>query len=210
MQEIRTFIAVELDEAVRGVLAAVQGELEAALPPRSVRWVRPEGIHLTLKFLGDTPVARLKEVERALAAAAARVAPFSFSVEGLGCFPNTRRPRNVWVGVQEPTGTLRALWRAVEAEVAPLGWPTEARGFQPHLTLGRVQRHVSSADLLALGELVEKSNVGRLGSMTVRAVSFIRSDLKPTGAVYTTLAEAALGLRDQGSVIRDQARRGGS
>ncbi|MDH7487665.1 MAG: RNA 2',3'-cyclic phosphodiesterase [Anaerolineae bacterium] len=190
---LRTFIAIELDDQVLRALAAVQSKLEAALPPRSVRWVRPEGIHLTLKFLGDTPAARLEEVQRALAAAAARVAPFSFSVEGLGCFPNPRRPRVIWVGVKEPTGALARLWQAVEAEVAPLGWPTEARGFQPHLTLGRVQRHVSSADLRALGELVEKSEVGRLGSMTVRAVSFIRSDLKPTGAVYTTLAEAHLG-----------------
>jgi len=196
-ENLRTFIAIELDDQVLRALAAVQSKLEAAAPPRSVRWVRPEGIHLTLKFLGDTPAARLEEVQRALAAAAARVAPFSFSLEGLGCFPHTRRPRNVWVGVQEPTGTLRALWRAVEAQVAPLGWPTEARGFQPHLTLGRVQRHVSSADLRALGELVERSNVGRLDGMTVRAVSFISSDLKPTGAVYTTLAQVALGIRDR-------------
>jgi len=192
MQQIRTFIAIELDEAMREALAAVQDELQAAAPPRSVRWVRPEGIHLTLKFLGDTPVARLEEIKQALAAAAAEVAPFSFTVEGLGCFPNPRRPRVIWVGVKEPTGTLAALWRAVEAHVAPLGWPTEKRGFQPHLTLGRVQRRVTSADRRALGELVEKSDVGQLGSITVRAVSFIRSELKPTGAVYTRLAEAEL------------------
>ncbi|MBC8448796.1 MAG: RNA 2',3'-cyclic phosphodiesterase [Chloroflexi bacterium] len=189
---LRTFIAVELDDQVLRSLAAVQGKLEAAAPPRSMRWVRPEGIHLTLKFLGDTPAARLEEIQRALTAAAAEVPPFSFSVEGLGCFPHTRRPRNVWVGVKEPTGTLRALWQAVEAQVAPLGWPTEQRGFQPHLTLGRVQRRASSADLRALGELVERSDVGRLSSMTVRAVSFISSDLKPTGAVYTILYEAGL------------------
>lgn len=192
-QVLRTFIAIELDEAMREALAAVQKELRAAVPPDSVRWVRPESIHLTLKFLGDTPVGRLEEIKGALAAAAAEVFPFSFTVEGLGCFPNPRRPRVLWVGVEEPTGALEALWQAVEAHVAPLGWPTEKRTFQPHLTLGRVQRRVTSADRRVLGELVEKSDVGRLGSVAVRAVSFIRSDLKPTGAVYTTLAEAELG-----------------
>ena len=200
-QVLRTFIAIELDKAMREALAAVQDELRKAVPPGSVRWVRPEGIHLTLKFLGDTPVARLEEIKRALAAAAAEVAPFSFTVEGLGCFPNPRRPRVIWVGVEEPTGALEALWRAVEAHVAPLGWPTEERGFHPHLTLGRVQRRVTSADRRAIGELVERSDVGRLGNIAVSAVSFIRSELKPTGAVYTTLAEAHLGggTRGQGN-----------
>ncbi len=190
---LRTFIAVELDEAVRAALAATQDELRAVVPRRSVRWVRPQGIHLTLKFLGDTPTGRLEEIKQALVAAASEVAPCSFTVEGLGCFPNPQRPRVIWVGVTEPTGTLRALWRAVETHVAPLGWPTEKRGFQPHLTLGRVQRRASSAERRAIGEVVDGSDVGRLGSMAVRAVSFIRSELRPTGAVYTTLVEARLG-----------------
>jgi len=191
-QILRTFIAIELDEPMREALARVQEELQVAAPPGSVRWVRPESIHLTLKFLGDTPVAQVEEIKQALAAAAAEVAPFSFTVEGLGCFPNSRRPRVLWVGVEEPTGALETLWQAVEAHVAPLGWPTEGRGFQPHLTLGRVQRRVSSAERRALGELIERSDVGRLGSIAVHGVSFIRSELKPTGAVYTRLAEAEL------------------
>jgi 2'-5' RNA ligase len=192
---LRTFIAVELDYTVRQALASTQDDLRRALPHRSVRWVRPEGIHLTLKFLGDTPAARLQEVRSALAEAAGKVAPFSFDVQGLDCFPNPRRPRVLWVGVKEPTGKLRALWHAVEAHVAPLGWPTERRGFQPHLTLGRVQRRANSAERQAIGRLVERANVGWLAGMDVPAVSFIKSDLRPTGAVYATLAEAALGRK---------------
>lgn len=189
---LRTFIAVELDEAVRAALAAMQDELRAVVPRRSVRWVRPQGIHLTLKFLGDTPAGRLEDIKQALAAAAAEVPPCSLDVQGLDCFPNQRQPRVIWVGVREPTGRLRALWQAIEAHVAPLGWPTERRGFQPHLTLGRVRREASSADRQAIGVVVQRANVGWLGSMQVKEVSFISSDLRPTGAVYATLAEAPL------------------
>jgi 2'-5' RNA ligase len=192
---LRTFIAIELDDTVRHALANAQDNLRRAAPHRSVRWVRPEGIHLTLKFLGDTPAARVEEIKRALAEAASEAEPFSFDVQGLDCFPNPRRPRVLWVGVKEPTGKLRALWRAVEARVAPLGWPTERRGFQPHLTLGRVQRRANPAERQAVGRLVEEANLGWLAGMKVPAVSFIKSDLRPTGAVYATLAEAELGRK---------------
>jgi 2'-5' RNA ligase len=97
------------------------------------------------------------------------------------------------VGLKEPTGRLRALWQSIETHVAPLGWPTERRGFQPHLTLGRLRQRVSSAERQAIGRLVERDNVGWLAGMDVSAVSLIKSDLRPSGAVYTILAEAQLG-----------------
>jgi 2'-5' RNA ligase len=190
---LRTFIAIELDGAVRDALAATQEQLRRTTPQRAVRWVRPEGIHLTLKFLGDTEVRRLGEIKEALAAAAAEAATFSFDVQGLDCFPNPHRPRVIWVGLKEPTGRLRALWQSIETHVAPLGWPTERRGFQPHLTLGRLRQRVSSAERQAIGRLVERDNVGWLAGMDVSAVSLIKSDLRPSGAVYTILAEAQLG-----------------
>jgi 2'-5' RNA ligase len=189
---LRTFIAIELEQAVTDALAQVQADLRRATPSRSVRWVRPESIHLTLKFLGETPAARLMEIKKALVAAAAEVPPCSIAVQGLDCFPNPRRPRVLWVGVSEPTGKLRALWQAIEAHVAPLGWPTESRGFQPHLTLGRVQRRSTPAQRRSIGEVVERSNVGWLGSMNVSEVSFISSKLKPSGAKYSTLKVAEL------------------
>ena len=189
---LRTFIAIELDPGIRRALEAAQADLQRLVPQRSVRWVRPYGIHLTLKFLGDTPADRLQDIEQSLARAAAGGPTCSIDIQGLDCFPNQRRPRVIWVGVREPTGKLRALWRAIEENVAPLGWPTERRGFQPHLTLGRVGRRVTSAERRDGGAAVQESNVGWLGSMQVREVSFISSDLKPTGAVYTTLVDATL------------------
>ena len=189
---LRTFIAIDLDPAIRRALEATQMYLQLSLPPSSVRWVRPYGIHLTLKFLGDTPAGRLEDIQRAVASAAAEIPTCSLDIQGLDCFPNQREPRVLWMGVREPTGRLRALWQAIEEHVAPLGWPTEGRGFQPHLTLGRVGRQASSTDRRAIGTMVQQANVGWLASMQVREVSFISSDLRPSGAEYTTLAEAPL------------------
>ena len=192
MEKIRTFIAIELDESVKDGLTKLQKRLEGQAPRGSVRWVRPEGIHLTLKFLGDVPADQIEEITRALQKGCEGFAPFSLSCGGLGCFPNLKRPRVVWTGIQEETGTLAQLQRAIEEHVAPLGYPTEKRKFSPHLTLGRVQKRVSSGDLRRLGELVGASETGTLGQMEVRSVNLMRSDLRPSGAVYTRLAEVEL------------------
>jgi 2'-5' RNA ligase len=192
MTTLRTFVAVELDEELSGRLARVQDQLRGQLSPRSVRWVRQGGIHLTLKFLGDTLPDQVEAVKIALGKAVSGISPFTFTVGGLGCFPNARRPRVVWVGLYEPTGALSRLRDAVEDQVAPLGFPTENRPFHPHLTLGRVQRNASNSEVRQVGEVVEASAIGNLYEMTVKQVSYIKSDLKPGGAVYTTLYEARL------------------
>ena len=192
MTTLRTFIAIELDEGLKDNLGRLQDRLREQMSPGSVRWVRPGSIHLTLKFLGDTPLDKVEEVNGALVEAAADASPFSFTVAGLGCFPNSRRPRVVWVGLLEPTGCLDRLRDAVEARVAPLGFPTERRSFKPHLTLGRVHRRASKSELAEIGAVVAASSIGTVDEMAVSAVSYIRSDLKPSGAVYTTLIEAPL------------------
>jgi len=157
-----------------------------------VRWVKPGGIHLTLKFLGDVPANRIEEIERALTQACAGFPAFSLSVGGLGCFPNPRRPRVVWVGVQEESGTLAGLQKAIEDGMEKLGFAPEGRKFHAHLTLGRTQRRASSGDVRRLGRLVQEIEIGPLGQMEARSVSLIKSDLKPTGAVYTQLAAVRL------------------
>jgi 2'-5' RNA ligase len=193
METIRTFIAIPLPEPLLAQLARVQRQLEREVPPRSVRWVRPESIHLTLKFLGDTPTEKLPQIEAALAAVAQNGPACTFTVTGLGCFPNSRRPRVLWVGVQEPTGRLAALQNAIEEAVAPFGYPPEGRGFTPHLTLGRVHRRADRRDVARVGEIVATTEVGPLGEVAVHHFALIRSLLKPTGAEYTTLAEFHVG-----------------
>jgi 2'-5' RNA ligase len=192
MATLRTFIAIDLDRELRETLARLQSRLRQEVAPRSVRWVRPEGIHLTLKFLGDTSEEQAEQVKEAVACATREVSAFAFTVGGLGCFPNTRRPRVVWVGLHEPTGTLRLLRNAIEREVAPLGFPTEKRPFSPHLTLGRVHRRASKSEVRELGEIIAASAIGDIDEMDVTEVCYIKSDLRPSGAVYTTLSRAKL------------------
>jgi 2'-5' RNA ligase len=192
MNTIRAFIAIELTKNILTQLSAVQSQLRAALPAGCVRWVRPEGIHLTLKFLGDVPTSQLDAIKAAVEEAAGASPTFSLEAGRLGCFPNLRRPSVVWVGIQEPAGALARLQRAVEATIAPLGYPREKRPFSPHLTLGRVSRQAKPGELRRLGEYVESAVVGRLGQMSVDEITLIQSVLKPSGAEYTTLMRATL------------------
>ena len=194
---LRTFIAIELDEPVRDAISRVQGKLQRQAPHGSVKWVAPHAMHLTLKFLGDTPVSRVSRVADALATACMEFATFDISIEGRGCFPNLRRPRVIWVAVRDVGGkSLAPLQAAIERHVAPLGFPTEERGFSPHLTLGRVARSAGAAEEAAIGQMVERSVVEQIGVQRVHAVHFIKSDLRPAGPVYTVLATVELAGQD--------------
>jgi len=192
METIRAFIAIPLPHSLLDKLSALQRQLESQVPPRSVRWVRAEGIHLTLKFLGDTPTEKLPDIKRALTAVGRHVPPCTFTVGGLGCFPNPRRPRVVWVGVQEPTGRLAALQDGIEEVMAPFGYPPEGRGFTPHLTLGRVRRGARRDEVSRVGEVVTGKTGEPLAEVSADHFALIRSVLKPTGAEYTTLEEFPL------------------
>jgi 2'-5' RNA ligase len=162
--------------------------LRSRVPAHTVRWTAPESVHLTLQFLGDVAPGDIASITDALRGVCATRSPFELALEGLGVFPNPRRPRVVWVGIVEASGALNALQGAVADVLAPLGFPPEDRPFAPHLTVGRVAREAAGADLARLGEVVTRSAVGRLGSMQVGAVNLMKSDLRPTGAVYTPQA----------------------
>jgi 2'-5' RNA ligase len=193
METIRAFIAIPLPDSLLRQLTSLQRRLGEQMPQRSVRWVRTEGIHLTLKFLGDTPTDELPGIRQALTAVARNAPASTFTVGGIGCFPNTRRPRVVWVGVQEPTGRLAVLQDAIEEVMAPFGFKPEGRGFTPHLTLGRVGRKARRDEAARVGEVVAGTEVGRLAEVAADRFELIRSVLKPTGAEYTTLEVFVLG-----------------
>jgi 2'-5' RNA ligase len=145
-------------------------------------------MHLTLVFLGDTPVSKLDSIERAIGQAVGGISPITFTVAELGCFPNTRRPRNVWVGIQEPAGQLARLKRALDKSLEPLGYEPERRKFTPHLTLGRVHKHATRDNAGKLGAVIEGATLEELGKMTAGQIHLIRSDLRPAGPIYTNLA----------------------
>jgi 2'-5' RNA ligase len=191
---IRLFIAVELPEELKRVLTEIGREIGARIPPNTVRWVKPAAMHLTLVFLGETPAGKLDAIKEAAASAAARIPKTSFRAIGLGCFPNPRRPRVVWVGVEESAGNLERLKQMLDEELEPLGFRPEKRRFSPHLTLGRVGRQASRQAEAELGQIVERATLRDVGGVDVTYIHLIRSDLRPSGAVYTTLASFPLGV----------------
>ena len=190
MDDLRAFIAIELEPEILQRLGALQMRLREEVPEGLVRWVKPEGIHLTLQFLGDVPAARIEGIAEALRQACAAHAPFGFTVGGMGCFPDARRPRVVWVGVEEPGSALVGLQRAIVQAMKPLGFAPEKRPFSAHLTLGRVKEGRPAA-LQALGARIAQGGP-QIGRQTATEVHLIRSELRPSGAVYTTLATAPL------------------
>jgi 2'-5' RNA ligase len=194
MDAIRTFIALEIPAAILDQIAAVQARFKAGLPGSVIRWTKPDGIHLTLKFLGQTPHDQIDLIASTLRATVATQPAFALEVSGAGCFPNLHQPRIVWIGIHEDQAAhhLRTLQHAVEAATEPLGYPIERREFSPHLTLGRVAHDVRPADLKKVGEVIDAAGVGVLGRFEVRQVTLIKSDLQPHGAVYTVLANVPL------------------
>jgi 2'-5' RNA ligase len=188
---IRSFIAIRLDEKTVAALRKAQSLLRNRPAGQAARWGRAEDIHLTLKFLGDVPADAIPEIAEALRVACAASAPFAVTLAGLGCFPNCRQPRVIWVGIKETTA-LRNLQSAVEEVMNDLGYAPEERAFSPHLTLARVERNAKPKEVAALGLEVERAGLGEIATVHVESVYLIRSDLRPAGPIYTELAEARL------------------
>ena len=193
MTTIRAFIAIDLPPAVKAALADVAATLAGRVPrgavgTAAVRWVRPEQMHLTLRFLGDTPTDKLPHLAAALDALAAGHAPFTMHLTNVGCFPNARRPRVVWVGLGGEEAKLLALVTALEAALRPLGWPPEDKPFRAHLTLGRVkdERAAQGIDWAAAVPPL---------TVPVVAMHLIESQLRPDGSVYTVRHTSTLAAR---------------
>ncbi|HEY3289401.1 MAG TPA: RNA 2',3'-cyclic phosphodiesterase [Anaerolineae bacterium] len=193
MATYRTFIAIELDDAVRAALAKVQRRLRAEPISGFVRWAAPDGIHLTLKFLGDIDSARVPEVMAAIQAACAGVPSFELAVRGAGCFPNYERPNVLWAGIIGDVKEATQLAQRIEAECSKLGFPPDERPFSPHFTLGRVSRDAGMKQREQLGELMRHFDLGPVGAIRADSVHLMRSELRPTGSLYTSLGCVPLG-----------------
>lgn len=196
MTTIRTFIAIELSDAARTALAGLQNRLKTISPPHSVRWTAVQNIHLTLHFLGDTPAENIDAIGQVLQAAAETVPPFEVNLGRLGCFPNTRRPRVLWAGLMDTPPALPELHRRLGAQLAQeIGFAPETRPYAPHLTLGRVKNGIPARHLRQLSQAIEQAQpgVGKLATLHVAEIRLIKSQLKPTGAIYSPLHTARLG-----------------
>jgi 2'-5' RNA ligase len=188
-QKIRLFVAVELPESVKAALVAAANRMAQRLPDGAVRWVQPEQQHLTLRFLGDTAAAQLPTLQEQLTQLTARHPALQLRLDGLGAFPNRKRPRVVWAGLAGELTVLQAMQAELEDRVVQMGWTHEERPFSPHITLGRVK------DGGRVQELDWSVRLAELG-VAVTAVQLVQSELRPSGPVYTVRHVAYLGRGD--------------
>lgn len=190
MSLLRTFIALEIPAQLQDAIQRQTVALRKAADT-SVRWVTPHNLHLTLKFLGDVSSTNIQFLTQMLTREAAQHAGFTLQIGGLGSFPNSRRPRVIWVGIQAPA-ELEALQRGIESAAARLGYSAEERPFSPHLTIGRVRQNPTAAEQSNLHAALEAVHIGQIGRTDVTEVHLIKSELQPGGSVYTRLFSAQL------------------
>jgi 2'-5' RNA ligase len=189
MGRLRTFLAVDVGEAIQNRCVSLQEKLAAT--GASVKWVEPANIHLTLLFLGEVDERDLVPICRATSAVASQFAPIDLDVQGVGCFPNPARPRVIWAGISRGKDEIAALHDALEPPLLELGcYRREDRPYTPHMTLGRVEGN-SSADRLR--GAFAKFAQWNCGEASVEEVLVFSSELRPQGPIYTVLGRAALG-----------------
>jgi len=178
----RSFIAVELSKEIAAGVRKIQGRLRDRAA--GVSWVRPEGIHLTLRFLGDVDPGRVEGIASRAEECVKAIAPFFIGIRGCGGFPNPRNPRVIWIGVEDPAGLLKEIQAKVEQGMEEMGFTREARAYTPHLTIGRLRSGKGKGEVAQALEAMKGCD---LGTMEVREICLFRSQLKPTGAEYTKL-----------------------
>lgn len=179
---IRSFIALELSTEVQQALADIQKSLRHRIP--QARWTKPQGTHLTLKFLGDVRLEQIPVISAGLDEITTRYSPFELKLNGVGAFPRPSNPRVIWVGLEQ-SDLLIQLQREVEAVIAPLGFPAEDRPFRGHLTLARLAGENWSAELRQYFMDSGRAAIGI--TWIVERVVLFRSELAQSGAIYTTL-----------------------
>ena len=187
----RAFFAIPLEAALLEQIRKIQTSLQGRLPNEAARWTQREHLHLTLRFLGDVPVGVIGELTSALERACKSVPPLRLMAGQLGCFPDFRKPRIIWIGIDGDLKHLNELHDRLVSETDSLITHTEDRPFHPHLTIGRVKSSHARV-MRQCGETVQAMNIAQIGEWTARQVDLFKSDLSSSGPTHTLLAMAPL------------------
>ncbi len=184
---MRTFIAIDLDNEIKNNLSLLISRLKKCSP--NIKWIKHQGMHLTLKFLGEIPTDKVSEVESSLRKVTEKHRHFLLKFKGTGTFPEgNKSPRILWLGIED-NENLKIFQSELESELEKIHFLRENRKFHPHLTLGRVKSHHDLS--LTLSEL-EKYREKDFGEMIVKKIILFKSTLKPSGAEYTIISEHEL------------------
>jgi 2'-5' RNA ligase len=187
---IRSFLAIELPKLILKKIEEVQRDLRSTRA--DVRWVNPEKIHLTLKFFGNIEESRIDPIFKSIEEPIRNTPPYSIEVKGVGAFPQLRNPRVIWIGLVNGKEILTSFQKQIETQLEKIGFQTENRPFHPHLTLGRMKSSRGREEMVGR---MEKHREEEFGDFQVERVILFKSDLKPSGPIYTLLREMKLGGR---------------
>ena len=191
MEQVRSFIAIELPDELKLELSQLVAQLKSG-EQSWVKWVDPYNIHLTLKFLGNVAVDRLDDTTGAIEKAAQGIAPFRLELKELGVFPNLRRVQVAWVGISGEVDKLSQLQQRIESNLAPLGFTPESRPFVPHLTLARLRDQALLAERQRFGQLITGTRFEAANAIKVNAIRLMRSQLTREGAIYSRISSVGL------------------
>jgi len=193
---IRVFLAIELSSGIRENLYSIQQQLKTTLPP--INWVRPESIHLTLKFLGYVEPSVVSQLLSAVEPIGKKHKPFSVDVQGLGVFPQVKHPRIFWVGLTGSTQALQDLVFEIDVVLETMGFPPEEKTYHPHLTLARIKRENAKVGSALIQTKALESDQ-HLGTLNVNGFTLFQSDLDSSGAKYTSLWTVPFSEKPPGS-----------
>lgn len=182
MEKIRSFLAIEIPAILYPPMEELQRKLKET--QADVKWVAPQNIHLTLKFFGAISSEKLAQASQIILPIVAHCQPFSITISGLGSFPSPNRPRVIWLGINKGNREIALLQKEIEEKLLAGGFPAEERAFTPHLTMGRVR---SGRNLSELQRCLVGNQNWEVGTFETQEIVLFKSDLKPTGAVYTRL-----------------------
>jgi 2'-5' RNA ligase len=188
---LRTFIAVDLTENVICKIEKITTYLKTQTPPKTIKWVSSDNLHLTIKFLGEVPEHKLDQIKKLSREAVQTISPFKIDVEGLGMYPNPTKPRVIWLGISNGQ-FLTEIHNRLDQSLAVMDIKQEQRPFSPHLTIGRIKKSAYVDDILKVGEILSQFKVNRLGTVLVEKIRLYQSELKPQGPIYTPLLDISL------------------
>ncbi|MBI1295142.1 RNA 2',3'-cyclic phosphodiesterase [bacterium] len=196
---MRTFIAIDLSPAVKQQVRTLQQRLQSALRPLGgdhlLKWTKPDKVHVTLRFLGDTGEVQTRCMAEELGRITSEMAPFALQLGGIGVFPNWPRLRVLWVGVDGAMAALHRLQQAVEAAAQAAGFTAEDKSFSPHITLARMGNSARSEEVRRIGEFLRTGSAQETtltATWRVEEIVHMQSQLRPEGAVYTPIEHFAL------------------
>jgi len=191
--KIRSFIAIDLPEDLKEELKKFQSRLKKS--KADVKWVRPESMHITLRFLGYLTPEEIEKAKTAINTVAKRFAPFQIQVRGWGTFPEKGRPRVIWTGLEQGAEILEQIFNQLEKELVKLGFDKADKKFVPHLTLGRIKTSKNLKDLI---EYLNKEGTKTYGNFWAEKIILFKSDLKPEGAIYSIIKDEPFSAQKEG------------